>query len=73
MQDIMPLVVSILLNILLLILAILFRKTNTRLYTKLQDLERLVTDFLEAYKDKVITPDEAEKLINDIKKLVEDP
>ncbi|RLI86214.1 MAG: hypothetical protein DRP01_04655 [Archaeoglobales archaeon] len=73
MEELMPLIVSILLNILLLILTILFKKNNTVLYNKLDELQRLIKDFLEAYEDKVITPEEAQRLIEDVRRLVEDP
>jgi len=73
MDSTLPLIVSIILNIILLLLSYFMRNTKNRLFAKLQQLQKLIQDFLDAYRDKVITSEEAEKLINDIKALIEDP
>jgi len=69
----LPLIVSIILNIILLLLSYFMRNVKNRLFAKLQQLQKLIQDFLDAYRDKVITSEEAERLINDIKTLIEDP
>jgi len=73
MDSTLPLIVSIVLNIILLLLSYFMRNTKNRLSAKLQQLQKLIQGFLDAYRDKVITSEEAEKLINDVKALIEDP
>jgi len=74
------LLISSLLNIVLLILTVYFAKHDMDLsktlalaFKKITLIYQTVNDFVKAYEDKVITKEEAEKLITDIKKIAEDP
>lgn len=69
----LELYISLILNIVLAIIAYILKKKSTTLALKLNHVVTLVSDFITAYQDKVITPEEAKKLIEDMEKIVKDP
>jgi len=75
-----PLLLSAVLNIVLVVVvAWLARKGMdlgallSKASTKAALIASLVNDFVVAYQDKVITKEEAQKLIDEINKLIKDP
>jgi len=69
----LELYISLILNIVLAIIAYILKKKSTTLALKLNHVVTLISDFITAYQDKVITPEEAKKLIEDMEKIVKDP
>jgi len=69
----LELYISLILNIVLAIIAYILKKKSTTLALKLNHVVTLVSDFITAYQDKVITPEEAKKLMEDMEKIVKDP
>lgn len=75
-----PLLVSVILNIVFgIVIPIVAKKAVdvTKIAEgtskKLNRVVVLVSDFVTAYQDRTITKEEAQKLINDFKKVLEDP
>ena len=71
---------AIVLNIVLLVINLVLAKHGMdakravgSAEAKLQAVSVLVRDFLEAYSDKVITREEAEKLLKDVERIINDP
>jgi len=69
----LELYISLILNIVLAIITYILKKKSSTLALKLNHVVTLVSDFISAYQDKVITPEEAKKLMEDVKKIVKDP
>jgi len=69
----LELYISLILNIVLAIIAYILKKKSTTLALKLNHVVTLISDFITAYQDKVITPEEAKKLMEDMEKIVKDP
>ena len=75
-----PLIVSCVLNLVLIALTVILGSKNVKLTDMLNLLNRklsvltsLVVAFIEAYQDRVITKEEAKKLIDQFQKLLNDP
>jgi len=75
-----PLLISSVLNIILLAITVILANKGVKLgellskaNKKLADVVNLVTLFINAYQDKVITKEEAKKLIHALNELLNDP
>lgn len=75
-----PLLLSAVLNIVLVAVTVILASRGIRLgellskaNKKLADVVNLVTLFINAYQDKVITKEEAKKLIHALNELLNDP
>ena len=66
-------VIGYVLTIVLLVITAYFGKKYSAVTVKMNLLSKLIDDWIEAQKDKRITKSEVEKLINDLKELIEDP
>ena len=75
-----PLIVSAVLNLVLVAVSVILASKGMKLgellskaNKKLADLVALVNNFVTAYQDRVITREEAQKLIETLEELIRDP
>jgi len=75
-----PLIVSSVLNLVLVAVSVVLASKGLKLSDllskankKLADVVALVSKFLEAYQDRVITREEAKQLIEALEELIRDP
>ena len=75
-----PLIVSAVLNLVLVAVSVILASKGMKLgellgkaNKKLADIVALVNNFMQAYQDRVITKEEAQKLINMLEELIRDP
>ena len=66
-------VIGYVLTIILLVVTAYFRKKYSAVTRKMGLLSKLIDDWVEAQKDRRITKSEVEKLVSDLKELIEDP
>jgi len=75
-----PLIVSAVLNLVLVAVSVILASKGMKLgellgkaNKKLADIVALVNNFMQAYQDRVITKEEAQKLISMLEELIKDP
>ena len=75
-----PLIVSAVLNLVLIAVSVILASKGMKLgellgkaNKKLADIVALVNNFMQAYQDRVITKEEAQKLISMLEELIRDP
>ena len=72
MEDV-ALEISLILNVALAVLSVVLGRRGLTLLRKIRHLHALVKEFIQAYEDKVITREEARKLLERVERLITDP